>query len=188
MTLSSSFGGGRVSNELRWYVRPRSAVLASPKLESRNSAFRSSATHAKPDLSRARQLKRSTGEATYTAYAQGFCPTSAPISNSSLSRCSLTHSCWARSSQTTLISRSHTRSYPTTISRSCFSTSAATMAAVKIDGTAIAKKIRERLHTEIQEKQAANPRFQPCLKIIQGKKSCCGTNKSCSSLLTVSSG
>lgn len=41
------------------------------------------------------------------------------------------------------------------------------MAAIKIDGTAIAKKIRERLHAEIDEKQAVNPHYKPCLNIIQ---------------------
>ncbi|OAA66604.1 c1 tetrahydrofolate ligase [Niveomyces insectorum RCEF 264] len=41
------------------------------------------------------------------------------------------------------------------------------MAAVKLDGTALAKKIRESLHADIVEKQKLNPRFQPCLKIIQ---------------------
>ncbi|KAK3935898.1 C-1-tetrahydrofolate synthase, cytoplasmic [Diplogelasinospora grovesii] len=41
------------------------------------------------------------------------------------------------------------------------------MAATKIDGTAIAKKIRERLHAEIAEKKKSNPRYQPSLKIIQ---------------------
>jgi hypothetical protein len=50
-----------------------------------------------------------------------------------------------------------------------FSCSASTaMPATKIDGTAIAKNVRERLRAEIAEKKAANPRFQPCLKIIQG--------------------
>jgi hypothetical protein len=42
------------------------------------------------------------------------------------------------------------------------------MAAAKIDGTAIARKVRERLQAEIAEKKGVNPRFQPCLKIIQG--------------------
>ena len=42
------------------------------------------------------------------------------------------------------------------------------MAAAKIDGTAIARKVREGLRAEIAEKKALNPRFQPCLKIIQG--------------------
>ncbi|KAK4240205.1 formate--tetrahydrofolate ligase-domain-containing protein [Achaetomium macrosporum] len=41
------------------------------------------------------------------------------------------------------------------------------MTATKIDGTAIARKVRERLHAEIAEKKVINPRFQPCLKIIQ---------------------
>lgn len=42
------------------------------------------------------------------------------------------------------------------------------MGAVKIDGTAIAKRIRENLHAEIQEKKKINPRYIPSLKIIQG--------------------
>jgi len=41
------------------------------------------------------------------------------------------------------------------------------MAATKIDGTAIAKKIRERLRAEIAEVKETNPRFTPSLKIIQ---------------------
>lgn len=42
------------------------------------------------------------------------------------------------------------------------------MAAIKIDGTALAKKIREGLHEEILERQKANPKYRPSLKIIQG--------------------
>ncbi|KAH8902383.1 C-1-tetrahydrofolate synthase [Coniochaeta sp. PMI_546] len=41
------------------------------------------------------------------------------------------------------------------------------MAAIKIDGTAIAKRIREGLHAEILEKRKANPKYKPSLKIIQ---------------------
>ena len=41
------------------------------------------------------------------------------------------------------------------------------MVGTKIDGTAIAKSIRSRLHDEIKEKQRTNPRFIPSLKIIQ---------------------
>ncbi|KAI0015994.1 formate-tetrahydrofolate ligase [Xylariomycetidae sp. FL0641] len=41
------------------------------------------------------------------------------------------------------------------------------MTATKIDGTAIAKSIRARLASEIAEAQKTNPRYQPCLKIIQ---------------------
>ena len=48
-----------------------------------------------------------------------------------------------------------------------FSTSSGAMAA-KIDGTALAKRIRERLGAEIAEKHKANPRYEPYLKIIQG--------------------
>jgi methylenetetrahydrofolate dehydrogenase (NADP+)/methenyltetrahydrofolate cyclohydrolase/formyltetrahydrofolate synthetase len=43
------------------------------------------------------------------------------------------------------------------------------MTAKKIDGTAIAKSIRERLHAEIENTQKTNSRFKPSLKIIQGK-------------------
>lgn len=42
------------------------------------------------------------------------------------------------------------------------------MTATKIDGTAIAKSIRERLHKEIEATQKSNPRYNPSLKIIQG--------------------
>lgn len=42
------------------------------------------------------------------------------------------------------------------------------MGAQKIDGTAIAKRIRADLHAEIQEKKKINPRYIPSLKIIQG--------------------
>ncbi len=52
--------------------------------------------------------------------------------------------------------------------RRAFSISNPTMAATKIDGTAIAKRIRERLAAEIVEKQKLNPKYEPCLKIIQG--------------------
>ena len=49
-----------------------------------------------------------------------------------------------------------------------FSSSSTTMAAKKIDGTAIAKSIRQRLHVGIETTQKTNPRFKPSLKIIQG--------------------
>ena len=41
------------------------------------------------------------------------------------------------------------------------------MTATKIDGTAIAKSIRERIANDIADKQAQNPRFKPSLVIIQ---------------------
>jgi hypothetical protein len=44
----------------------------------------------------------------------------------------------------------------------------AIMAATKIDGTAIAKSIREKIGAEILEKQKSNPRYKPSLRIIQG--------------------
>jgi hypothetical protein len=43
------------------------------------------------------------------------------------------------------------------------------MTATKIGGTAIAKAIRERLNAEIQKKQETNPRYKPCLRILQGE-------------------
>jgi 5,10-methylene-tetrahydrofolate dehydrogenase/methenyl tetrahydrofolate cyclohydrolase len=44
------------------------------------------------------------------------------------------------------------------------------MAGIKIDGTAIAKEIREKLHAQIDEQLKTNPRYHPSLKIIQGEK------------------
>lgn len=41
------------------------------------------------------------------------------------------------------------------------------MAGQKIDGIAIARSIRERLHAQIQETQKSNPRYKPSLKIVQ---------------------
>jgi hypothetical protein len=46
------------------------------------------------------------------------------------------------------------------------------MTATKIDGTAIARSIRERLGGEIKKKQETNPRYKPSLKIVQGKRGC----------------
>lgn len=59
--------------------------------------------------------------------------------------------------------------------RSLSSTPAA-MTATKIDGTAIAKKIREKLQAQIEATQKVNPRYKPSLKIIQGRTVCanCG--------------
>ncbi|RQM05530.1 hypothetical protein DH86_00001558, partial [Scytalidium sp. 3C] len=52
-------------------------------------------------------------------------------------------------------------------SRRYFSSTPPAMTATKIDGTAIAKSIRERLHAEIDAAQRSNPRYKPSLKIIQ---------------------
>jgi 5,10-methylene-tetrahydrofolate dehydrogenase/methenyl tetrahydrofolate cyclohydrolase len=43
------------------------------------------------------------------------------------------------------------------------------MTGSKIDGTAIAKSIRERLGSQIKQRQQANPRYRPSLKIVQGE-------------------
>ncbi|KAJ6785448.1 hypothetical protein PWT90_07110 [Aphanocladium album] len=48
-----------------------------------------------------------------------------------------------------------------------FSTTPAVMVATKLDGTAIAKSIRERIGREIAERQKLNPRYRPSLKIVQ---------------------
>ena len=48
-----------------------------------------------------------------------------------------------------------------------FSSSASKMAATKIDGTAIAKAIRERISGEIKKTQTTNPRYKPSLTIVQ---------------------
>lgn len=50
-----------------------------------------------------------------------------------------------------------------------FSNTSSAMTAKKIDGTAIAKAIRERLCAEIEKAQKTNPRFKPSLRIVQGK-------------------
>jgi hypothetical protein len=52
------------------------------------------------------------------------------------------------------------------------------MTAIKLDGTAIAKSIREKLAAEIVEKQKVNPKYQPSLKIIQGMLASLSSNKS----------
>lgn len=51
-----------------------------------------------------------------------------------------------------------------------FSTSRPSMTATKIDGTAIARAIRERLGAQIKKRQETNPRYRPSLKIIQGEQ------------------
>ena len=50
-----------------------------------------------------------------------------------------------------------------------FSSTRFNMAGQKIDGTAIAKSIREKLGANIREKQEKNPRYRPSLKIVQGE-------------------
>lgn len=71
-----------------------------------------------------------------------------------------------RSHSNALLRLHHT--LPATASRAFSSSAVPAMAATKIDGTAIAKKVREDIKAEIAQKKEINPRFQPCLKIIQG--------------------
>ncbi|KAK6336563.1 tetrahydrofolate synthase [Orbilia brochopaga] len=56
---------------------------------------------------------------------------------------------------------------PFGLDRRSLPTSAVAMVAQKIDGAAIAKAIRERLHDQIKKKQETSPRFKPALTIIQ---------------------
>lgn len=49
------------------------------------------------------------------------------------------------------------------------------MAGQKIDGTAIAKSIREKLGAKIKERQEKNSRYRPSLKIVQGESRAIGT-------------
>ena len=65
-------------------------------------------------------------------------------------------------------SQSQSQSSLLLLPRRGFATSYPAMAATKLDGTAVAKQIRERLAQEIADKQKSNPRYQPSLKIIQG--------------------
>lgn len=58
-------------------------------------------------------------------------------------------------------------------SKRAFSSTSIVMAGTKIDGTAIAKDIRERLKAEIAKTQEINPRFKPSLVIFQGMSSIC---------------
>lgn len=74
-----------------------------------------------------------------------------------------------RSSPTSATTFYSFSSHNITIRRN-FSGTPAAMTATKIDGTAIAKSIRERLHTEIEKTQKSNPRYKPSLKIIQGRQ------------------
>lgn len=73
-------------------------------------------------------------------------------------------------SATTLPSWAQTLPFDSPVPRRLFSSASSypTMAAMKLDGNAIAKKIRERLADEVAKKQENNPRYKPCLKIIQG--------------------
>ena len=50
-----------------------------------------------------------------------------------------------------------------------FSSTAVAMVATKIDGTNIAKGVREGLKSEIEKVQGTNPRFVPSLVILQGR-------------------
>lgn len=61
------------------------------------------------------------------------------------------------------------------------------MTARVLDGTAIAKSIRERIGAEIVEKQKLNPRYKPSLKIIQGTPASCSLQSSISQTLAAAS-
>lgn len=100
------------------------------------------------------------------------CPTlrrvpSVPSPNLELrSSSSSISSCWTRSHTSALLRPRH--HVPSSALRAFSTSTSSAMAATKIDGTAIARGVRERLQAEIAEKKGINPRFQPSLKIIQG--------------------
>ena len=52
-------------------------------------------------------------------------------------------------------------------SRRLFSSNPQVMSAIKIDGNAIAKRIREKINADIKKIQKTNPRYQPSLIIVQ---------------------
>jgi hypothetical protein len=49
----------------------------------------------------------------------------------------------------------------------------------RIDGTAIAKAIREKINADIHKKQESDPKYKPSLVIVQGKRSLPGFSTSC---------
>lgn len=60
------------------------------------------------------------------------------------------------------------RDFPALLQPRRLASTGAAMAAEKIDGTQIAKSIREGLKDEIEKVQEVNPRFKPSLVIFQG--------------------
>ncbi len=54
-----------------------------------------------------------------------------------------------------------------TIQQRYVTTTGYTMVAERIDGTAIARRIRENINAEIKQKQETNPRYKPSLVIVQ---------------------
>lgn len=62
-----------------------------------------------------------------------------------------------------------TRGVAIAILRRQFSYSFVNMTATKIDGTAIARRIRESLSAQIKKQQETDPEFKPSLTIIQGE-------------------
>lgn len=67
----------------------------------------------------------------------------------------------------TAIRRSHVAAAASIPLSTSYVSSHPKMVARKIDGTAIAKSIRERLNAEIRKRQQTNPRYKPSLVIIQ---------------------
>ena len=68
----------------------------------------------------------------------------------------------------TICHRITSRSARGSISSRRISHGLSTMTASKIDGSAIAKKIKIQISRDIQERQSINPAFKPSLVIIQG--------------------
>ncbi|KAK4176051.1 putative C-1-tetrahydrofolate synthase [Triangularia setosa] len=96
-------------------------------------------------------------------------PRSAPRQSQSPSPVKVVHAQRLRLNRNHTTALLHSASAQTNsyLAHRAFSSSSAAMVAQKIDGTAVAKRVREQLKAEIAEKKEINPRFQPCLKIIQ---------------------
>lgn len=75
----------------------------------------------------------------------------------------------------TTVPRGSSGSSTPTSTRPFSTTPRSKMTAQKIDGTAIAKSIREKLGATIKERQQQNSRYKPSLKIVQGESNMSAT-------------
>ena len=166
--------GRRATSSSRRGIAGSARILcpvSSPEVRERTGRHR-------PELSRSYQLQFPNPATTYTASAPRFRSAtveciSANASSPHISRGTAT---FGLRSPSSAVCRAPSSLRRAAASRRQFSTS--NMVAAKLDGTAVAKRIRDRLREEIAERQKINPRFQPCLKIIQGA-SCTARHHTC---------
>ncbi|KAK0389688.1 hypothetical protein NLU13_3261 [Sarocladium strictum] len=171
--VCSRVGDGAVLSRGHWTQQPLNTV---------SSAKATAAFGSVPSLPRPDHWKAASGTAvapTFAHYCSVSSPAAVPTSqcrghrqplhrphfSRSLSSCPSSPSATPiyLSSSAASIACRHSHSF----SRCHFSSTAVTMVATKLDGTAIAKGIRARLGAEIAEKQKLNPRYKPSLKILQ---------------------